>query len=218
MLTHRFAVRTAGAAAAVALSLTLAACGGTAGTPSNTPPAAAPTPATAQSGQQFNDADIRFTQMMIPHHRQAVAMAELATERAQNQDVKTLAQRIKNEQDPEIQTMTGFLKAWGAPAPTADNSMSGMNHSNMNNGDMSGTADMPGMMSPEQMTQLSSATGTAFDRMFLQMMIAHHQGAVTDAQREQSDGKNEQAKALASNIITTQTAEINQMQQLLQTI
>jgi uncharacterized protein (DUF305 family) len=151
---------------------------------------------------------------MIPHHRQAIAMAELATERAQNQDVKKLAQQIRNEQDPEIQTMIRFLQTWGAPVPS-DDAMGGMDHSNMNNG---GMADMSGMMSPEQMTQLSSATGTAFDRMFLQMMIAHHQGAVTDAQRELSDGMNEQAKALASNIIATQTAEINQMQQLLQTI
>jgi uncharacterized protein (DUF305 family) len=216
MPTNRLVVRTAGAATALALSLAVAACSGnTASSPSNTPPAAAPTPATAQPGQQFNDADVRFTQMMIPHHRQAIAMAELATERAQNQDVKNLAEQIKNEQDPEIQTMTGFLKAWGAPAPTEDNAMGGMDHSNMNNGTM---PDMSGMMSPEQMTQLSNATGTAFDRMFLQMMIAHHQSAVTDAQRELSDGKNEQAKALATNIVATQTAEINQMQQLLQTI
>jgi transposase len=82
-------------------------------------------------------------------------------------------------------------------------------------GDM---ADMSGMMSPEEMTQLSSASGAEFDRMFLQMMIAHHQGAVTDAQQELSEGMNEQAKALASNIVTTQTVEINRMQQLLQTL
>ena len=214
MPAHRFIVRTTGgAAAALALSLALAACGDTTSTPSNTPPATAPTSAAAQPSKQFNDADMRFTQMMIPHHRQAIAMAELATERAQNQDVKKLAQQIKNEQDPEIQTMTGFLKAWGAQVP-GDDAMSGMDHSNMSNGDMAG---MPGMMSPEQMTQLSSAIGPEFDRMFLQMMIAHHQGAVTDAQQEQSEGMNEQAKALASNIVTTQTAEINRMQQLLQT-
>jgi uncharacterized protein (DUF305 family) len=110
--------------------------------------------------------------------------------------------------------MTGFLNAWGAQVPQ-DDAMGGMDHSNMSIGAM---ADMPGMMSPEEMTQLSSASGAEFDRMFLKMMIAHPKGAVTDAQQELSDGMNEQAKVLASNIVTTQTAEINRMQQLLQTL
>ena len=215
MPTHRLVTRAAGA---LVLFLALAACSGNTGTTSNTAPTAAPIPATAQAGQQFNDADVHFAQMMIPHHQQAIAMADLAADRAESADVKTLAQQIKSEQDPEIQTMTGFLKDWGAAVPAEDGAMpgmSGMDHGDMNQG---GPAAMPGMMTPEQMSQLSSASGTAFDRMFLQMMIAHHQGAVTDAQREQSEGMNEQAKALASNIVTAQTEEINRMQQLLQTL
>ncbi|GAA1194516.1 DUF305 domain-containing protein [Pseudonocardia alaniniphila] len=212
MPINQFAVRAAGTVAALALSLTLAACGGNTPSTPNSPAGAAST--AAQPSQQFNDNDVHFTQMMIPHHRQAIAMAEMATGRAQNPDVKALAQQIKNEQDPEIQTMTGFLKAWGAQVPQ-DDAMSGMDHSSMSNGDMT---DMSGMMSPEEMTQLSSASGTNFDRMFLQMMIAHHQGAVTDAQQELSEGMNEQAKTLASSIVTTQTAEINRMQQLLPTL
>jgi len=115
MPIHQFAVRAAGTVAALALSLTLAACGGNASTTPNSPAGAAST--AAQPSQQFNDKDVRFTQMMIPHHRQAIAMAEMATDRAQSPDVKALAQQIKNEQDPEIQTMTGFLKAWGAQVP-----------------------------------------------------------------------------------------------------
>ncbi|WP_433290601.1 DUF305 domain-containing protein [Pseudonocardia sp. CA-142604] len=209
MPLHQFA---AGTIAALALSLTLAACGGN--TPTTPPSPAGAASTAAQPSQQFNDNDVHFTQMMIPHHRQAIAMAEMATGRAQNPDVKALAQQIKNEQDPEIQTMTGFLKAWGAQV-VQDDAMGGMDHGNMSNGDMT---DMAGMMSPEEMTQLSSAGGAEFDRMFLQMMIAHHRGAVTDAQQELSEGMNEQAKALASNIVTTQTAEINRMQQLLQAL
>lgn len=117
MPTHRFSMRAAGAAGALVLSLALAACSGNAGTTSNTAPTAAPASSTPQAGQQFNDADVRFAQMMIPHHRQAIAMADLATDHAQSADVKTLAQQIKSEQDPEIQTMTGFLKDCGAAVP-----------------------------------------------------------------------------------------------------
>lgn len=90
-----------------------------------------------------------------------------------------------------------------------------MDHGTMTNGS---TPDMSGMMTPEQMGQLSSTSGAAFDRMFLQMMIAHHQSAVSDAQKEQAEGVNDQAKALASNIVTSQTEEIKRMQQLRQTL
>src|SRR6201991_1897832 len=119
-------VRIAVASGALVLSVGLAACGGTSGTSSNTPPAAATASTSAQPARRFNDADVRFRQMMIPHHRQAIAMAELAGDRAQNADVKALAQQIKNEQSPEIQTMTGFLQAWGAPVPSGNEPMGGM--------------------------------------------------------------------------------------------
>jgi uncharacterized protein (DUF305 family) len=214
MPTHRLVTRAAGA---LVLSLALAACGANTGTTTNPAPTGAPIPATAQAAKQFNDADVRFAQMMIPHHQQAIAMADLAADRAQSPNVKTLAQQIKSEQDPEIQTLTGFLQDWGAAVPTGNDAMggmAGMDHGDMNHG---GPAAMPGMMAPEQMGQLSSANGTAFDRMFLQMMIAHHQGAVADAQQEQSAGVSQQAKALASNIVAAQTQEIKHMQQLLQT-
>jgi uncharacterized protein (DUF305 family) len=211
MPTHRLVTRAAGA---LVVSLALAACSANTGTTPNTAPAGAPIPATAQAGKQFNDADVRFAQMMIPHHQQAIAMADLAADRAQSPDVKTFAQQIKSEQAPEIQTLTGFLQSWGAAVPTENGAMGGMDHGDMIH---SSPAPMPGMMASEQMGQLSSASGTAFDRMFLQMMIAHHQGAVADAQQEQSEGVNQQAKALASHIVTAQSQEINHMQQLLQT-
>jgi uncharacterized protein (DUF305 family) len=75
---------------------------------------------------------------------------------------------------------------------------------------------MSGMTTPEQMDQMGRASGAAFDTMFLENMIAHHEGAVTDAQRELTEGVNPQAKDLAGRIIAAQTAEMDQMEQMLQ--
>lgn len=89
-----------------------------------------------------------------------------------------------------------------------------MTGSSMTGSGMGGSS-MPGMMSEEQMTQLQNATGADFDRMFLQMMTEHHEGAVTMAQTEQQQGQNPQAMELADSIVTSQTAEIDQMNQML---
>jgi uncharacterized protein (DUF305 family) len=199
---------------ALALSLAVSACGGGATPPSAPAPAAPSASAPAGVSTENNEADIRFAQMMIPHHRQAVEMAGMAVERAENPDVKALAEQIQGAQDPEIEQMTGFLEAWGAEVPAEDNTgMGGMDHSGMGSmGDMSGD----GMMTPEQMNELQGASGAAFDRMFLEMMITHHEGAVRDSEREVAEGVNPQAKELAQQIISAQNAEITQMRQMLQ--
>ena len=208
MPTTRTSSTIALAAGALALSLALTACGGSAAPTSTTSAGGAPS-ASAPAGvsEEHNDADIRFAQGMIPHHRQAVEMAAIAVDRTENPEVKALAEQIQAAQDPEIETMTGFLETWGAEVPAEG----GMDHS-----DMGGMPDMSGMMTPEQMDELQGATGAAFDTAFLQTMIMHHEGAVTDAQRELAEGVNPQAKDLATQIVTAQTAEIEQMQQLLQ--
>lgn len=152
---------------------------------------------------EHNTADVAFTQGMIPHHRQAVDMSALAPTRAASPEVKDLAARISAAQGPEIEQMTGMLAAWGAPAPPAG-AMSGM-----------GSMPMNGMLSEQQMGQLTAASGTGFDRMFLEQMTAHHRGAVQMAQTELAQGQNPQAKALAETIIAAQQAEITEMQALL---
>lgn len=188
-----------GVAGAGALVL-LAACGGNDdpmaghGMSSSAPA----TSAGAQPGATFNDADVTFAQMMIPHHEQAVEMAELAETRASDAEIKELAQKIKAAQDPEIQTMKGWLTAWGKPAPTG-----GMHH------------DMPGIMSEEDMKKLADAKGTAFDRQFAELMIAHHNGAIEMAKTEQAQGTNPEAKELAKAIASAQQAEVAQMQKIL---
>ena len=211
MMNTRVPVGVAGGV--LALSLALAGCGGS---PSTTPAGPAPTSsATAQAGAQFNDADVAFAQMMIPHHREAVEMAELAADRAQNPEVKALAEQIRAAQEPEITQLTGFLNAWGAEVPSAD-SMQGMDDSSMPGmSTMPGAPGVPGMMTDEQMEQLRNATGAAFDQMFLTTMIEHHRGAVAMAQRQIDQGSNPEVKQLAEKIVADQNAEIGRMQQLL---
>ncbi|MFG2302424.1 DUF305 domain-containing protein [Actinacidiphila glaucinigra] len=204
-LTRRAALATIAAAAA----LVLAACGGTdhAGGTHTAPAATASTPASAG---QYNQADVTFAQQMIPHHRQAVAMAEVAETRASSDEVKSLADKIKQAQDPEINTMSGWLTAWGKDVPQdigMDHEMPGMDH-----GDAS---SMPGMMGSDQMGDLDGASGKAFDTMFLTMMIEHHQGAIDMAKTEKNQGAYAPAKALAGDIVTAQTAEITQMRKML---
>ncbi|MEZ0052474.1 uncharacterized protein (DUF305 family) [Mycobacterium sp. MAA66] len=146
----------------------------------------------------FNDADVMFLQMMYPHHAQAVEMAKLVPTRSQNQQVTDLATAIQNAQAPEMQQMTTLLAGFGKPAPSAT-----MNHS------------MPGLMTSQQMTALEGLTGPAFDKMWLQMMVEHHQGAITMADDELKNGTNPDAKAMAQAIVTAQQGEITKMQGML---
>ncbi|MBF8189090.1 DUF305 domain-containing protein [Nonomuraea sp. K274] len=190
------------AVAAGALAL-VTACGGNSdsmagreGMGSSSAPAA--TTAGAQPAGTFNDADVMFAQMMIPHHEQAVEMADLAPARAADPEIKELAAKIKAAQDPEIQTMKGWLTEWGKPSPEG-----GMGH------------EMPGVMSEEDMTKLKAAKGTEFDKLFAQQMIAHHNGAIEMARTEQANGSNPQAKELATTIETTQQVEVEQLQKIL---
>jgi uncharacterized protein (DUF305 family) len=159
------------------------------------------------SNSAFNDADVTFAQQMIPHHEQAVEMAELAQDRADSGEVLELAENIEAAQGPEIETLQGWLEEWGEEAPSG-----GMDH-----GDMGHDSDggMPGMMDEDEMNDLMGTSGADWDRMFLEMMIEHHEGAVEMAQVEVDDGENPDAVALAKKIISDQEAEITQMQQLL---
>ncbi|MEO7194642.1 MAG: DUF305 domain-containing protein [Pseudonocardiaceae bacterium] len=192
---------TAVLAAVAAAGGLLAGCGTTSTSPADAPPAAS---SATGVGQQHNQADTTFLQGMIPHHAQAIAMAQMAPIKAASPQVKTLADRIQTEQGPQIAQMSGLLRSWGAAVPATNQGMAGMH------------AQMPGMMSDQQMRQMMASAGAGFDRMFLQMMITHHQGAVTMSHTELAQGSNPAARHLAQQIITGQQAEISQMQTLLQ--
>jgi uncharacterized protein (DUF305 family) len=157
---------------------------------------------------EHNDADVTFAAAMIPHHGQAIEMAEMAASQASDPQVRQLASQIEAAQDPEIEQMSAWLSGWGEDVP--DPSM----------GDMPGMniGDMPGMMSGREMNELSAAHGSDFDRMFLQMMIQHHEGAIDMARDELDQGGNSDAQQLAQAIIDGQSAEIEAMRQLLKTL
>ncbi|MFI9075696.1 DUF305 domain-containing protein [Streptomyces sioyaensis] len=200
--------------------LLLAACGSndaTSGTDhgSTSAPSAAKRSGASPAPGASNDADVAFAQSMIPHHEQAVEMAQLADGRASDTEIKTLAAAIEKAQGPEITTMRGWLKAWGAPASSAHGmpGMPGMDHGS--GGMDHGSGGMSGMMSAKDMTDLKAAKGTGFDRKFAQMMIGHHNGAITMAKDEQRNGRNATAKKLAGDVIKNQTAEVAKMNKIL---
>ncbi|MDT0164047.1 DUF305 domain-containing protein [Actinotalea sp. AC32] len=198
--------RLAATASALALAATLTACAGDA----DEAPASTSSSRDAQAGSdaaatEHNDADAQFAQMMIIHHEGAVEMADLAVERAESPDVVALAERISAAQGPEIELMSGWLEAWGED-PAGDADMSGMDHGGM---------DMEGMDQDEAMGSLSELEGTDFDRSFLDLMTAHHRGAIEMSEEHLEDGVNAEALELSSTIIDDQTAEIAEMEEML---
>lgn len=158
----------------------------------------------------FSAADVVFARDMIPHHAQAVEMSDLALERSTDPQVRSLAAQIDATQGPEMAEMTGWLEQWGQPLPEASGAEGG--HGGAHGGDHSA---MPGMMSADQMQRLGEANGVAFDRMWLEMMIEHHEGAVVMAEAQLQAGQFPATATLARSIIATQTAEIAQMRELL---
>lgn len=163
------------------------------------------TSGTATLPADVNAADQMFVTMMIPHHQQAIEMSDLLLGKdAVDSRVGALATQIKDAQAPEITTMKGWLADWGTPY---DGSMSG---------EMSGHASgMGGMLSDQELTTLKNAGGREAARLYLTGMIGHHEGAVEMAQAEVADGKNPAVIALAQQVISSQTAEITTMRQLL---
>lgn len=181
----------------------LAACGGSSMGGMSMPSAATPSGSSSGSATR-NAADVTFVQGMFEHHNGAVAMAQLASSRAGSQQVKDLAAKIAAAQIPEQQKMKELAAAWGVTLNTQDMSS------------MPSTSSMPSMSSMNaDITALSALSGTAFDREFLTRMIAHHETALPMAQAEVAGGANPEAKKMAQDIITTQTAEIAQMKTML---
>ena len=131
-----------------------------------------PIEAVAITDTSYSPDDVSFMQGMIPHHEQALVMAELVSERTNQAELGQIAGRIKASQKDEIE----FMQSWLADRdePVSNNDMS-MRHSHS---DHANRSIMKGMATPEQMAELAAANATAFDRLFLQLMIAHHEGAV----------------------------------------
>lgn len=188
---------------ALAATLTLTGCASSAPEPGN---AAHSNHGATAPAAAFNDADVMFATMMIPHHEQAIEMSDIMLNKdGVDPQVTELAREIKDAQGPEITLQQGWLKAWGADAA----SMSGMDHGSMGHGEMAG------MLTDEQLANLEAADGRTASKLFLEQMIAHHEGAVAMAQTEVADGKNADATALAQKIIDAQNGEISRMKSIL---
>lgn len=148
-----------------------------------------------------NDADVAFATQMIPHHEQALQMVAMTEGRDLSDDFAQLTTHIHDAQQPEIETMTGWLEAWGEAVPSGHTHHEGM--------------DMSGMMSEDDLDQLGNAADAAFEAMWLRMMIAHHEGAVEMANTELDDGSYQPALELARSIVDSQTHEIDEMRSML---
>lgn len=183
-----------------ALALTLTACGSNGGAPTSA--VSTPTAATTVDGisTEHNEVDVTFIRDMTPHHKGAVAMAELAGTRSAEAQVKDLAQRILAGQQPELDTMAAMAKAWDVTL-TAGGGHGGGHGTGMD----------------DDVVALTPLTGAEFDSEFLTRMTAHHEGALPMAQSVLEGGQNPQAKELATSIIAAQTEEIAEMKTLLVT-
>jgi uncharacterized protein (DUF305 family) len=174
----------------------------------------------APGAQAHNDADVMFSQHMIPHHQQAIEMSDiLLAKQGIDPKVTELATKIKAAQDPEIQQMRGWLDEWGnppmSPMPSGDMPMPSGDMNMPEHGGMPGMSSGQGMMSEQDMTSLKNAQGVEASRLFLTQMTKHHQGAITMAQREISDGQYPPAVEMARTIVATQQQEIDTMNGIL---
>ena len=150
----------------------------------------------------FNDADVMFAQMMIPHHEQALELADMALDPTlmASEQVKALASQIKAAQDPEIDVMTQWLTEWDQPLMdmSEDHSMA-----------------MEGMLSIDELGALGQLTGEEFDQAWVSAMIAHHKGAIKMADTVKAEGESALVQELADAIIQAQRSEIDTLELLL---
>ena len=154
------------------------------------------------SERGFNDADIMFAQMMIPHHEQAIELADMALDPTlmASEQVKALASQIKNAQDPEIDLMAQWLDEWEQPLMdmSVDHSMT-----------------MEGMLSVDELGAIGQMNGEEFDQAWIQAMIAHHKGAIEMADTVKAEGESALVQELADAIIEAQKLEIDTLELLL---
>ena len=186
--------------------LVLASCGSdkNAQPPTSVPLGAVASAAPMPRASDFNTADVQFAQNMIPHHRQAVAMADIALDPTVGASAKVvdLAKRIEGTQGPELEMMSGWLTSWGQPMQ-------------MNSAMGQSTPMMDGMMTDVEMSSLRKVKGADFDTMWMQLMIRHHTGAIALAQAIKTSGSSADVLAMADQVIAAQQSEITEMQTML---
>lgn len=160
----------------------------------------------------FSKADAEFLTDMVWHHGQAIDMSVLAPERAASEQLKTFAQRIDVVQGSEIDLMTGWLEENDYPVPVTAEAGDGSGPRTPEHGH---DADMPGMLTEAEMAALEAASGDEFDRLYLEGMIKHHEGALAMCKEVAAAGSEERVLELANNIAADQMAEIDRLDQML---
>ncbi|MBC9733620.1 DUF305 domain-containing protein [Nocardioides marmotae] len=157
----------------------------------------------------WNHDDIAFVQMMLPHHRQALDMAALAPDRASDERVLALAERIAQAQAPEILVLASLLAGQDVDVPQPGEDPGRYDHGEH------GHHAMQGMLTTAQLADLADAEGSDFDRLFLKRMIAHHAGAVAMAADVRRTGSSRRVAELALDVEAGQAAEITRMEVVL---
>jgi uncharacterized protein (DUF305 family) len=163
----------------------------------------------------YSDADVEFMSGMIPHHAQAVVMAGWAPTHGARHDVAVLCERIVVGQRDEIHLMQGWLRDRGLPVPDEHSTLM---HMKMPNG-MEHDMLMPGMLTDDEMAALDKSRGPAFDRLFLEGMIKHHQGAIDMVDvlfKSYGAAQDETVFKFANDVYADQNIEIDRMKQMLE--
>jgi uncharacterized protein (DUF305 family) len=151
-------------------------------------------------------ADARFYQEMIVHHAQALVMVRSVLPDLADPQVKSLADRIGDEQEPEIAAMSSWLSGRGQDVPPEATNPNLTDH---------GSHAMPGMASAAELSRLATASGADADRLFLGLMIRHHQGALAMVDEHAKNAADERVEETAAEIYVTQSKQIAQMQEML---
>lgn len=159
--------------------------------------------------RDWNHADLAFVQMMVPHHRQALEMAALAEERAASPAVLALARRIDATQAVEVALMVQWLQDQGVAVPQPGDHPSLWDHGEH------GHDGMAGMLSDTELRALAAASGAEFDRLFLEGMVGHHEGALVMARDVLAAGSDGRVLELADDVNAGQAPEIDRMERLL---
>lgn len=171
--------------------------------------------AAAPDAERTSDADVRFMQGMMAHHAQALEMTSLVPERTSSADIRLLARRVEMSQLEEMEVMQGWLRGRGEAVPTRSDPHAHHHPAPGRDGEQHGL--MPGMLTPEQLSRLGEATGPEFDRLFLQFMIQHHEGALAmvAALFEEGGGQDPEIFQFASHVDGDQRIEIARMHRML---
>ncbi|MCP2354988.1 uncharacterized protein (DUF305 family) [Nonomuraea thailandensis] len=146
---------------------------------------------------------MRFAEGMIPHHRQALEMTSMVEARTSTATIRAFARQITAAQRPEIKAMTAWLAELDRSVPDGHRHEQGASY---------------GMATQEELNALRAARGTVFDRMFLQLMTRHHEGAVKMAGEQLAGGRDQRMRMMAKDVYSGQSIEIARMRQILESL